>query len=244
MWEFVESIEGMSEACRQFKAPIVGGNVSFYNDTAGNAIKPTPSIAVVGTIDDVRQVGGTAFGRDGLEVALIGHLESEEGANLAGSVYLSDLYQRCSGRPPAVDFELEKAVQEACRRLVKDGTAVAAHDLSEGGLAVALAEMCFGGPGWNQVGVQVTVDSKARIDQTLFGEDHSRIIVAYEPSQRSKVEALCKTLNAPLTRLGRSGGDSLVVSTPDGTTLVSTLVTALKKRHDTGLCEAIGISQD
>jgi phosphoribosylformylglycinamidine synthase subunit PurL len=241
MWEFIESIDGLSEACREFKAPIVGGNVSFYNDTAGKGIKPTPSIAVVGTVEDVSRVGGTAFCREGLTIALLGPLESDAGASLAGSAYLADLYSRCSGRPPAIDYTLEKAVQAACRRLVRDGFATAAHDLSEGGLAVALAEMCFGGPGWPQVGADVHVNPAARLDQTLFGEDPSRILIAFEPSALETVRDVCREAGAPLAVLGTTGGTDLRVGMTDGTTLVSVAVDSLKHRHDTGLCDAIGI---
>ena len=111
MWEFVEAVEGLASACEAFDAPIVSGNVSLYNQTGETAVKPTPSIAVVGVVEDVSRVAGTAFARAGLEVALLGELEGPEGATLAGSVRLAAIDGRAKGRPPALDVARERAVQ-------------------------------------------------------------------------------------------------------------------------------------
>ena len=120
---------------------------------------------------------------------------------------------------------------------------MAAHDLSEGGLAVALAEMCLGGPGWVQVGAKVRVEPNGRLDQLLFGEDHSRIVVAFEPSEQATVESICQSIGAPLLYLGETGGERLEIAGKDGRTLASIGVKELQGSYDTGLCEALGIAE-
>ena len=241
MWELVRAIDGMAEACRVLGAPVVSGNVSLYNQTGDRPIKPTPSVAVVGVVEDVGRVAGTALREAGLEVALLGELEGEGGASLAGSAYLADLHGICAGRPPQPDLERELAVQAACRELVRAGVVRAAHDLSEGGLAMALAEMCFGGSGWPRVGVEVTADARGRLDQLLFGEDPARILVAYAPEQRGAVAAAAARHGAPLAVLGHSGGQRLIVRGSDGAPLVAADVEALWRAWDAGLFQALDL---
>ncbi|MGB0589820.1 MAG: phosphoribosylformylglycinamidine synthase subunit PurL [Myxococcota bacterium] len=241
MWEFVEAVEGLATACEAFDAPIVSGNVSLYNQTGDTAVKPTPAIAVVGVVEDVTRVAGGAFAREGLEVAILGELEAEGGATLAGSVRLAAIDGRCNGRPPALDVARERAVQGACRTLVRSGVVTAAHDLSEGGLGAGLAEMCFGGPGWPMVGVTIDAAPKGRLDQLLFGEDASRVLIAYETNQRSEVSRVASKHGAPIRVLGITGGDRLVIRGAEGERLVDANVEVLHAGWSTGFQESIGL---
>jgi phosphoribosylformylglycinamidine synthase II len=243
MWEFVQAIDGIALACVEMACPVVSGNVSLYNETGTQAVKPTPSVGVVGLIEDVHFVGRTALAQADLELALLGVLEGPEGASLAGSALLADLEGVCAGRPDAPDFARERAVQGACRELVRAGIAVAAHDLSEGGLGVALAEMCFGGPGYPQVGATVRATPRARLDQLLFGEDGARILIAYAPDDRARVQALCARHQAPLDVLGRSGGDTLHITDHHGRVLVDAPVAALHEAWRDGLERALGLKE-
>ncbi|MCB9729192.1 MAG: phosphoribosylformylglycinamidine synthase subunit PurL [Deltaproteobacteria bacterium] len=243
MWELVQAIEGIGLACREMECPVVSGNVSLYNETGATAVKPTPSVAVVGLVEDVHRAGCTAFGRDDLEVALLGVLEGPEGGSLAGSVLLSDLEGRCAGRPAAPDFARERAVQGACRELVRTGTVASAHDLSEGGLAVALAEMCFGGPGYPQVGVSVHIHPRARLDQALFGEDGGRILIAYALDDRALVQAVAARYEAPLAILGLTGGDHLRITDHRGHALVDAPIATLHEAWRFGLERALGYGE-
>ncbi len=236
MWEFVRAIDGIAEACRAFGAPIVSGNVSLYNETGDVSVKPTPSVGVVGVIEDVHRAVGMGFREAGLQVALLGELEGVEGASLAGSVYLADLFEVCAGRPPAIDFERELAVQGTCRRLIASGVVRAAHDLGEGGLVMGLAEMCFGGPGVNPVGVRIEANPLGRLDQLLFGEDPGRILVAYRPDDGAAVEAEAKANGCPLTVLGMTGGGRLVVGAH-----LDVSVDALASSWGNGFERAVGL---
>ena len=241
MWELVEAIEGMAEACTAFGAPVVSGNVSLYNQTGEVAVKPTPAVGVVGVLPDVHRVAGTAFDRDSLEIGLLGALEGEGGASLAASIRLALVDGRCQGRPAPCDFDAELAVQGACRELVRAGTVVSAHDLSEGGLAVALAEMCFGGPGWHRIGAVIEAAPAGRLDQLLFGEDPARILVAYESEDRARVEAAAAAHGAAFSVLGATGGHRLAVVSPAGEVLVDSDLDTLFDVWDMGLQRALGL---
>jgi phosphoribosylformylglycinamidine synthase len=198
MWEFSASVDGMAEACRELAVPVVSGNVSLYNETEGSPILPTPGLAMVGLVPgEPRRVSGR-FPRAGLEVALLG----EPGAgHLGGSLYAREILgQPRRGSPPPVDWAAERALHRALRDLVRTGGVEAAHDLSDGGLLVAVAEMCVGGIG-GEFSLPEDVPS-------LFGEDHGRALVAYEPAQRARVEAA----GVPVRRLGVTAEGVLVVN--------------------------------
>ena len=211
------------------------------NETGDTAIKPTPSVAVVGRVEDVERVAQTAFAAEGLEIALLGRLEGEGGASLAGCAYLQDLHGICAGRPPEWAPEDELAVQGACRELVRTGSVSAAHDLSEGGLAVAIAEMGFGGPGWPRVGCTLEVPQRARLDQLLFGEDPARILVAYDPANAALVHEVAQRHGAPLSVLGSTSGERVVIRDAQGVVLVDSSLTELSGRWETGLEKAVGL---
>jgi phosphoribosylformylglycinamidine synthase len=200
MWSFVEAVRGLGDACRALSTPVVSGNVSLYNETEGRSVKPTPTIGMVGLIAHANDAVGLAF-VDGSTVALLG-VNSDE---LGGSEYLALIHGQVAGKLPRLDPARELAVGKACRELVAAHLIRSAHDCSDGGLAVALAECCIAGA----VGARLTLDDAIRPDALWFGEAPSRIVVSYDPARDVDVRAIAERSGAPLTVLGSTGGDAL-----------------------------------
>jgi phosphoribosylformylglycinamidine synthase len=157
MWSFSEVIDGMAEACRAFNTPVVSGNVSFYNETEGRGILPTPVIGMVGLMEDVRRVVQPGFKKSGDVIALLGTTQDDlsisEYAAVVGGVSTAEMIAK--GKVPELDLERELAVQQACLEAAEAGLLVSAHDCSDGGLAVALAESCFSSLGKDAIGADV-----------------------------------------------------------------------------------------
>ncbi len=213
-WQFRRCVEGIADACRFFGLPVVSGNVSFYNETPDAAVYPTPVLGVVGVLDDVTKHCTSGFKRSGDVILLLG----ETGDDLGGTEYLKRQHGMVTGRPPALDLEREKAVQATCLEAVRKGLAASAHDCSDGGLAVALAECCI----WGKAGAAVTLpagESKVRMDARLFGESASRIVISATSENAARIEAVAAKLGAPAQRLGTVGGDALSVHA-DGSELL------------------------
>jgi phosphoribosylformylglycinamidine synthase len=187
LWQFAEAIEGIAEACRALDIPVVGGNVSFYNETSGDAILPTPIIGVVGVLDEADRLAAQWFESPGHRVALLG----PEAVSLGGSEYAWMRARYVGGRLAPLDLGLERRVQAAVQAAVGGGLTRAAHDLAEGGLAVALAECCV--TGQVPIGCRATVEAPGRPDEVLFGEGPSRVLVAVEPARAREFEALMAT---------------------------------------------------
>ena len=213
LWQFAEAIEGIAEACRALEIPVVGGNVSFYNETSGQAILPTPVVGVVGLLEDATRYATQWFKAAGHAVALLG----PEAVSLGGSEYLWTRHRRLAGRLAPLDLEIERRVQAAVRAAVAAGLVSAAHDCSEGGLAVALAEACATGRA--PLGCTVTLAGGARADLVLFGEGPSRVVVAVEPTGAAEFEALMRESAIPWRWVGQTGGDRLRIAA-GGATLV------------------------
>lgn len=178
-WQLASACRGISEACRELKTPVTGGNVSLYNETLDSdgkpqPIYPTPVIGMVGLIPDITKVCGQGWKAQGDSIYLLGVWN----LSLGGSEYLATVHGIVAGQPPVVDFELERRVQEACRYGIRQGWINSAHDCAEGGLAVALAECCISG----RLGADIRLpQSDRRFDQILFGEAASRIVVSVNP---------------------------------------------------------------
>src|SRR3989454_1120299 len=205
MWQFEQACLGIADACAALQAPVVSGNVSLYNETEGKAVFPTPMIGMVGLMDDCAKNAGSCFMTAGDRVAVIGGLGK---GHLGGSEYLKTVHGKVAGVPPPLDFARERAVQKAVRDCVRAGLLKAAHDCSDGGLAVAVAEMCFG----RDLGCRIALPaSQLRPDALLFGEDASRIVISFAPAERESVEAICKAAGAPLEDIGQVGGPALIV---------------------------------
>ncbi len=220
MWQFAEAVGGIAEACRVLEIPVVGGNVSFYNETLGEAILPTPIVGVVGLLADAEHRTTQWFKEPGDLVVLLG----DPAGGLGGSEYLATLYGRLAGPLPPLDLARERAVQAACLAAIEAGCVRSAHDCAEGGLAVALAECCITGP--RRLGAEVDVPGGARLDERLFGEAPSRILLSVAPEERARLEQIVREWAVPVTVLGRVGGDRLTIRV-DGAARVTAGVDAM-----------------
>jgi len=205
MWQFQEVIEGIAHACKTFDIPITGGNVSFYNETEGASIYPTPVIGVAGIIEDVTRVVGPDFKGEGNPVILIGQNKEEIGA----SEYLKTVLNMERGLPPQIDLEEEKKVQELCLEAISLGILRSAHDVSEGGLAVCVAEKCFLSE--EKIGCCLDLKDEIRTDSLLFGETQSRIIVSTQKHNLQKLLNLAQKGKVKATVIGETGGRNLVI---------------------------------
>ena len=222
-WQFKRCVEGLAEACRAFQLPVVSGNVSLYNETPGSAVYPTPVLGMVGVLEDVRRHCTSGFKQVGDVILLLGETRED----LGGTEYLKRIHGEVTGRPPALDLELEKKVQAVCLEAVRAGLAASAHDCSDGGLAVALAESCI----WGRLGAQVTLpekDSGVRMDARLFGESASRIVLSARPENAARIQELAQRMAAPCHGLGAVGGERLEI-TADGKVQASLAVTEMEQ---------------
>ncbi len=205
MWQFKKVIEGMAEACRIFEIPVTGGNVSFYNDTEGISIHPTPVLGVVGLIDDLEKMAHPGFREDGDCIVLLGENKEE----LGGSEYLRTVHGLERGRPPGIDLEREKAVQDFCRQAIGKGLIRSAHDLSEGGLAICAAECCF--LSGKEIGCAIGLDDKIRPDALLFAESQSRLLVSTASEDLPRLLELAAEGGVPARAIGQTGGKELII---------------------------------
>jgi phosphoribosylformylglycinamidine synthase len=203
MGQLVGCIRGIGEACRALDFPVVSGNVSLYNETNGRGILPTPTIGAVGLVDDVAVHATVAFKTAGEAIILVG----ETTGWLGQSIYLKELCGREDGAPPPVDLAAEKRNGDFVRGLIRNWGIRTVHDLSDGGLAVALAEMAMAG------GVGATIETlPAGIPHAvLFGEDQARYILAVPANEADAVLAQAKASGVAALRLGTTGGDALTL---------------------------------
>jgi phosphoribosylformylglycinamidine synthase len=200
MWEFAEAVRGMGEACRALGTPIVSGNVSFYNDTLGESIFPTPTIGMVGLLKDATRHGTSWFKNPGDVVFLLGELSG----TLGGSEYLSFIQGERAGQPPALDLHKEKATQDFVLKCLEEGMVLSAHDVSDGGLAIALAESCLAHPE-RSLGLEAVLpDIRAplAIHDLLFGEGASRIVLSTSPAGAGALAEAASAAGLKLTRIG------------------------------------------
>ena len=209
MWQFARAVEGLGEACSRLGTPIVSGNVSLYNETDGQAIQPTPTIGMVGLMQDASLAVTSWFKQEGDLIVLLGHTREEIGA----SEYLSLIHGREEGAPPGLDLALEAAVQNVALAAIEKGIVRSAHDCSEGGVAVALAECCMSGTdalGTGAVlrGASVDLPGGVREDALLFGETASRIILSIREQDLPAFEAVARAGRAPVRVIGRVGRDN------------------------------------
>jgi phosphoribosylformylglycinamidine synthase subunit PurL len=196
MAQLVESIEGIAEACRFFETPITGGNVSLYNETLGEAIWPTPVMGIVGLLKTGKPMP-MHFQNDGRAVMLLGDFGKCDATHFGGTQYAKVILKSLWGLPPALDMESERRVQQTIRELVGQGLVESAHDLSDGGFAVTLAECCFGPA---RIGASVSLGVGSPLEIALFHENPSRIIVSTaEPDQ---VRQLASRFQVACTQIG------------------------------------------
>lgn len=199
-WQFEQACAGVSEACRVLETPVTGGNVSFYNETPGQAIYPTPMIGMVGLVEDLNHLLRSSFKSEGEKVYLIGELNGE----LAGSEYLAMFEGLEAGALPELNLKDIKARLDFVLKINRAGLVLSAHDVAEGGLAVALAEMT------KTCGAEISIFTDD-ILRALFGERLGRIIISVSEENTKKVENMAAAENIPLVCLGKTGGDSLTI---------------------------------
>ena len=241
MWQMTQVVEGMGEACRALGTPITGGNVSLYNETLGEGIDPTPVIGMVGLIEPISRLRGSWFIREGHRVVLLGPLVGQPtGYSSAVRHNLSrlqpsrdkgaDLYTRWVSRLPCppLDLDLEVRVQRTCREGIERGLILSAHDCSDGGLAVALAEMGFSRFGAGTLGAEILLPSAEEVGEVLFAEYPSRILVTVEEENLAALENIAGLQGVPVTPLGQVVPDVLSVRNP-GSVVLERSVVSLEK---------------
>jgi len=204
-WTFAECVAGMGEACRTFKTPVTGGNVSFYNEDPERIVYPTPVVGMIGLIEDLKHITTMCFKEEKDLIVLLGENTEELGA----SEYLKVICNLVRGNTPELNLEEEKKIQDACLAMIKAGIVKSAHDCSEGGIAVALAECCISSPeGW---GAKIKLDQKIRADALLFGESQSRIIITVSQKDLPEMEKMAKGYQVPFSVIGKVEGHNLKI---------------------------------
>lgn len=204
MWQFEEAVKGLSKACEFLNTPVVSGNVSFYNETNEKSIYPTPTVGMVGVIDDINKKVDSFFKKEGDIILLLGESLEE----LGGSEYLSLIHDKVCGKPPVIDLQKELNLWKALGEMSSLSLLTSAHDLSDGGLAIALAESCFGK---NIMGVRCRLYESIRSDALLFGESQSRVIISVGEDHEEEVMSLASKNKVVCHPIGVVGGDRFVI---------------------------------
>ena len=233
-WQLRESVRGLAEACRAFNAPVTGGNVSLYNQNPVGPIDPTPTVAMVGLIEQPEHITTQWFKDEGDAILLLGDAvdAGDPLLGLGGSAYLQRIHGLKTGTPPRCDLVKEKDLHLALRALIYSGVVKSAHDCSDGGLAVALAECCIsqlvGRETPRLIGAEVDLSAATgRLDALLFGETQGRVVISVPALQAPKVLAQAKLLGVPATLLGKVGGAGLQIKTS-----ATMLTWDLRELHD------------
>ncbi len=218
MWQFEQAVLGMSEACKKFGIPVISGNVSLYNETSGVSIYPTPTVGMVGLMEDISRHATQWFKTEGDIIILLGETKDE----LGGSEYLKIIHKLDKGKPPHLNLDMEYRVQEVCLNAIHDGIIKSAHDCSEGGIAVALAECCISSKN-TAIGAEITLPAHPvrgsasdgahtmRRDALLFGESQSRIVVSLAQDDVSKIMSIADKHGIPAIVIGKVGGKRLKI---------------------------------
>ena len=206
-YTFVKAIEGMGAACRKFDTPVTGGNVSFYNENPRDAIYPTPTIGMLGYMDDYDKKITSEFKKVGDKVVLLGHRCN----TIGGSEYLKEIHGLITGMPPAVDLDLESSLYDCLLEMNESKLVKSAHDCSDGGLAVTLAESCFTHDN-HCFGADISLDYKYRKDFELFGEAHSRIVISADEADLNKISEIAAKHNIPCEVIGVVTEDTLKIN--------------------------------
>ena len=214
MWAFSETIDGIKEACEKFETPVISGNVSFYNETDGDGVLPTPTIGMVGLIEDVRKIITQGFKNEGDIIALLGttndDLSVSEYAQTILGYTTNELIE--IGEVPVLDLDLEKKVQDVCLNLADKYLINSAHDCADGGLAVAIAEQCFGSLNNKADGAEIELsnDKNLSLESLLFGESPSRIVITFALENAEKVKEIVS--DCPFEIIGKVTGNDLKIS--------------------------------
>ncbi|HEY1424390.1 MAG TPA: AIR synthase related protein, partial [Candidatus Acidoferrum sp.] len=225
MWQFSQAIDGISEACTALGTPITGGNVSFYNETLGKSIYPTPVIGVLGILDDAARVVKIAFRNAGDVIVLLGgvaltdrhfergeeSLRSVQAQEFSSSEYSKTVGGIVAGEPPSIDLAAEKRLIDCLVALANDGVVSSAHDISDGGLAVTLAESCFpvrARHGVPDLGASVTIADSAPAECAIFGEHGARCLVTAAPAKLAALQAIARQYTVAAQQIGQVTADA------------------------------------
>ncbi|TKS60876.1 MAG: phosphoribosylformylglycinamidine synthase II [Nitrospira sp.] len=228
MWQFVLGIEGLKDACEHFKIPIVSGNVSFYNETNGLSIYPTPMLGMVGLIEQADRTMTQWFKQEGDDIILLGSSRED----LGGSEYVKVIHAREQGSPPYLNVETEKRLHDCVLALIRGGLVHSAHDCSDGGLAVALVESCMSGPDRTLGAVVRLTPGRLRKDAVLFGESQSRVVLSAKPVHRQAILDQAKRFGVPIEVIGAVNGDRLVVYLGDQRSTEKVIDAPIAALHD------------
>jgi phosphoribosylformylglycinamidine synthase len=204
---FAQAIEGMGEACRALETPVTGGNVSFYNEDPQRAVYPTPTIGMLGIVEDLSHIMTQNFKNEGDLIFLAGTTREEFG----GSEYIKEIHGLVTGDAPRIDLDFERNLQRFVLTAIKKGLAKSAHDTAEGGLAVALAECCISDRE-HMIGARLNLQGDVRRDALYFSESQSRIILSVSPEDKSALMELANSMTIPLTTIGLVAGENLIIN--------------------------------
>lgn len=218
-WQFEQAVDGMCEACLKLNTPVIGGNVSLYNESSGTAIYPTPTVGMVGLVHDIDHITTQEFKTEGDKIFLIGETKAEVG----GSEYQKLALGKVEGRPPQIDLDQEQRIQSFVLQAIQAGLIRSAHDLSEGGLAVGLAECCVTG----KLGGNITCTSNLRPYLFLFSETQSRILLSASTEQAQLLQKMADERGISIREIGNVGGEHLVIQV-NGSEQINQPIAALK----------------
>jgi phosphoribosylformylglycinamidine synthase subunit PurL len=240
MWQFSQVIDGMTKACEELDTPITGGNVSFYNETLGEGIYPTPVVGVVGIIEDVHKSAKMHFAKAGRKIVLLRANETADAVDVesefGSSEYAKEILGAIWGYPPQLDLEKEATLQRALLALIRAGVVESAHDCSDGGLAVALAESALPAG----VGCKVYIAEQALPPEfLLFGEDASRIVLSCDPIHLPSIQQVAVEHGLLADVLGETGSDRVEI-TMDGQSMISASIAELREAYEGALERALG----
>jgi phosphoribosylformylglycinamidine synthase len=239
MWQFSQTIDGITKACEELETPITGGNVSFYNETLGEGIYPTPVIGIVGTLGDVRKAVFPHFRNVGRTVVLLrasdpGDVTDAE-SEFGSSEYAKEILGKIWGFPPALELEREAALQKGIIEMVHTGLVESAHDCSDGGIAVALAESAMA----QTIGIKADIASQGLPSEVvLFGEDASRIIISCDASHLSGIQQMAVKYGLSSEMIGETIPEKFEIKL-DGKVVVSAAVTELRRDFEGALERAL-----
>jgi phosphoribosylformylglycinamidine (FGAM) synthase-like enzyme len=239
MWQFSQVIDGITRACEELEVPITGGNVSFYNETLGEGIYPTPVLGIVGILEDVRKTAKMEFREPGRTIVLLRATEpgdiTDVESEFGSSEYAKEILGAVWGYPPELDLEQEAALQRGLVEMIQAGLVESAHDCSSGGLAVALAEQAFP----KGIGLRVDVASNGLpAEFALFGEDASRVVLACDPAQLVGIKQIAEKHGLSVDMLGETGGTAVEIKV-DGRVAISARVNELSEVYESGLETAL-----
>jgi phosphoribosylformylglycinamidine synthase subunit PurL len=235
MWQFSQTIDGITKACEELEIPITGGNVSFYNETLGEGIYPTPVLGVVGILEDVHKVAKMPFSATGRTIVLLRGSEAgditDAESEFGSSEYAKEILGALWGYPPEIDLEKEAELQKAVIELIQQGLVDSAHDCSDGGLAVALAEKAFP----KGVGARVGLASNGLpAEFALFGEDASRIVISCDPGHVARIKDVAQRHGVSADAIGETVPENVEISL-DGRIVVLAPVAELSKAYESAL---------